>query len=182
MAMSDDLEELTLSSQTVFEGKILTLRVDQVRLNDGTEATREIIGHAPAVAILPIQSDNTLIFVRQFRQATKQVLLEVPAGVVDSNEAPLAAAKRELKEETGFTASEWIPLNGAYMAPGFCEEFIHIFAAKGLAAGDTDWDSDERIQLAPLSVAIVDEMIRNGDLKDAKSILAVLLAERMGCL
>jgi len=180
--MVESLEEVTLSSNTIFEGKIVTLRVDRVRLGDGVEADREIVGHAAAVAVLPVLAEGNLVFVRQFRLATKQVLLEVPAGILNPDEDPLVAAKRELKEETGFTASEWTSLNGAYMTPGFCEEFIHIFLAKGLQAGESNWDPDERLAPCSFPVSEVDAMIKSGELKDAKSIIAVLLAEKLGLL
>jgi ADP-ribose pyrophosphatase len=137
---------------------------------------REIVEHAPVVAIVPIDEDGDVILVRQYRLAAEEGLLEVPAGLVDEGEDLEAAAQRELQEETGYRADELRRLGGFFVSPGFCTEFIHIFLATGLIESSLDGDEDEDIvvERVPLREAV--HLVRSGGIKDAKSVAGILLA------
>lgn len=171
------LQETLLQSETLYEGRILNLRVDEVTTPAGNTAKRECIEHAPAVTILPFEPPDTLYLIRQYRHATGEVLIEAPAGCIDASEAPLVAAKRELREETGFVARQWHPLCEAYMAPGFCDEYMTFFLATSLTKGATHFDEDETIELFSLSVIEMESYIRDGKIRDAKTLLAYAYAK-----
>ena len=138
--------EKTIKSTIIFEGRAVNLRVDTVEGPRGV-TTREIIDHLPAVTILPFKEPSTLYLIHQFRKAVDQVLIEVPAGCIEHNEDPKQAAHRELQEETGFRASSMNKLGEMYMAPGFCNEYMHIYVAEGLSEGDSSFDEDEWMEL-----------------------------------
>ncbi|MBT5856615.1 NUDIX hydrolase [bacterium] len=174
---SRDLRETTMSTTRLYEGRILNLRTDTVTLPDGNEGQREIVEHVPAVTIIPFIRPNKIILIKQWRQATEQVLLEAPAGCMDPGEDPLIAAKRELREETGYDAKNWIKLSAAYMAPGFCDEYMHFYLAEGLTMGATDMDSDEFIDTEEWTIEDLDAKIQNHEINDAKTLLGLLLAK-----
>jgi len=152
----------------------LNLRVDTVLLPDGRTATREVVEHSGAVVVAALNEAAEVIMVRQFRHPVEQVLLELPAGTIDAGEEPLACAKRELLEETGYEAEEWISLYRFFSTPGFSTEEMHLFLAAGLRKGKQHTDEDEFIEVvtAPLNRAL--EMIERGDVCDAKSIVGLL--------
>ena len=112
------------------KGHGLPVKKDVVELDNGRSYSRDVVEHGPAVVVLPINQDGKLLLIRQFRYAIKDYLLEAPAGAIDIDEAPLDAAKRELQEETGYVAKDWLYCGGMYLAPGFCNEFMHFFCAK----------------------------------------------------
>lgn len=169
--------DVTLRSETVHEGKLLTVRVDTVRLPSGNERGREVVVHPGAIALVPLLDDGRVVLVRQWRHAVGQVLLEVPAGTREPGEDPAATAARELAEETGYTAREIVPLGAFFTAPGFCTENIHVYLATGLTAGDATPEDDEGITLAHLPLADLPAAIARGDIRDAKSIAAVAMAQ-----
>ena len=182
--MSDsELIERKLSSKAVYTGRLLHVYCDNVRLPNGNEATRDLIRHIGAVAVLPITDDGRVIIEHQFRYPVNEVLLEIPAGKLDSkDEDRLEAVKRELREETGYTASEWIELGDLYPTPAYSDEVIRLYIAKGLSKGDRELDDDEFIdvELIPLSELV--EAVMSGTIKDAKTQLAILKAARaLGC-
>ena len=182
--MSDSgLIERKLSSRAVYTGRLLHVYCDNVRLPNGNEATRDLIRHIGAVAVLPITDDGRVIIEHQFRYPVNEVLLEIPAGKLDSkDEDRLEAVKRELREETGYTASEWIELGDLYPTPAYSDEVIRLYIAKGLSKGDRELDDDEFIdvELIPLSELV--EAVMSGTIKDAKTQLAILKAARaLGC-
>jgi ADP-ribose pyrophosphatase len=164
--------EKTQSSHTIYTGRVLNLRVDTVAGPQGV-TTREIVEHAPAVTILPYDSAATIYLIHQFRKAVDEVLIEAPAGCIDPGESPIDAAHRELKEETGFVAEKCTLMGEMYMAPGFCNEYMHIFLATDLTAGPTAFDDDETMTMAPYSLTEVRAMITNGRIKDAKTVIAI---------
>ena len=163
--------EKTISSELIYKGRILDLRVDTVMGPNGP-TTREIIEHAPAVTILPYASENEIYLIHQFRKAVDEVLIEAPAGCIEPNEDTVIAAKRELQEETGFIANSITKVAEMYMAPGFCNEYMTIFLATDLTKGATNFDVDETMVLKSYSMKEIDDMIKDRKIKDAKTILA----------
>ncbi|MFA5879536.1 MAG: NUDIX hydrolase, partial [Candidatus Margulisiibacteriota bacterium] len=123
------MEEKTLSSSYIYRGKILTLRKDLVRTGAGVEATREIIEHHQAVVVIPVLENKKMVLIKQYRKAVEEILFEIPAGLLNEEEIPIEAAKRELKEETGYVADKLIPLINVYASPGFTDEYMHFFLA-----------------------------------------------------
>lgn len=170
--------ETTTSQEYLYFGHILNLRIDNVRLANGSPARREIIEHRDAVTLAPMDEKGQVLFVRQFRKAAEQELFELPAGVMEEGESPEQAARRELAEETGLTADSLIRLAGCYSSPGFSTEFMHLFVARDLRpmAGEPDDDEDITTLWIPLADALT--MIDTGELRDAKSIACLLLALR----
>lgn len=166
------MNETTIESTTIYEGRVVTLRVDTVNGPSGI-TTREIIDHVPAVTILPFNGPDDIWLIHQFRKAVDEVLIEAPAGCMEPHETPLMAAHRELKEETGGVASTMIPVGEMYMAPGFCNEFMTIFLATDLTMGKPSFDHDETMLLHHYSLTQIDDMMRRGAIKDAKTILAI---------
>jgi len=164
-------------SETVHHGKLLTVRVDTVRLPSGRETGREVVLHPGAIALVPLLDDGRVVLVRQWRHAVGRMLLEVPAGTREPDEPPERTAARELTEETGYTANRIIPLGAFFTAPGFCTEEIHAYLAVGLHAGDATPEDDEGITLAHFALADAPAAIARGDLHDAKSIAALFMAQ-----
>ena len=142
-----NLKETTLSSQMVYEGKILKVKKDQVRLPNGNTSTREIVVHNGAVCVAPIDKEGNVYLVRQYRYALSRELLELPAGKIDPGEEPQTAAVRELAEETGCTAQTWIDLGDFYPSVGYLTERIHLYCALGLKEGEQHLDPDEFLNL-----------------------------------
>ncbi|MCS6775792.1 MAG: NUDIX hydrolase [Chloroherpetonaceae bacterium] len=171
--------ETVIDSVSLYTGRVVHLRVDTVRLPDGRDAQREIVVHRGATCIVPVQSDGTVLLVRQFRLAAGRALLEIPAGTLEPGEDPLACAQRELQEETGYRAGRMQPLFQAYLAPGYSTELIHAFLATELTPVASRADPDEILQLVPISLDRIAESIRDGVLQDAKSIAALLMAQRV---
>jgi len=172
------MDERVTASRRVYEGKIVRLRIDEVTLADGINATREVVEHAAAVAIVAVAPDGRLLFVRQFRLPTGKALLEVAAGTLDGEEDPADAAQRELQEETGYRAACLTRLGGFWVAPGYCTEYIHIFLAEDLSESRLAADEDERIEVESLSLADALARIEAGEIEDAKSICGLLLYAR----
>ena len=172
--------ERVTASRRIYDGRIVNLREDSVELADAKPALREVVEHSDVVAIVPIDLDGNVLLVRQYRLPAGDVLLEVPAGGVDEGERPEDAAQRELREETGYRAERLERISGFFVSPGYCTEFIHVFLATGLteSALDADPDEDIVVERLPLSEAIA--LIDAGEIKDAKSIIGLLLAFRSG--
>ncbi|MEE8518126.1 MAG: NUDIX hydrolase [Dehalococcoidia bacterium] len=169
--------EITISTERVFQGRRINVRVDRVRLSDGTESSREIIEHPNAVVIVAVDDQRNVLFVRQYRKAPETELFELPAGVIDPGEDPPTAALRELREETGCSADRLEQIGYFYSAPGTMTEKLYAFLATGLKADPLPPDEDERIEVerVPLDRAL--EMARAGEINDAKSLASLLLAE-----
>jgi nudix-type nucleoside diphosphatase (YffH/AdpP family) len=171
--------ETVIGSESVYEGKIVHLRVDTVRLPGGKESKREIVAHKGSVCIVPIRDDGAILMVRQFRLAAGKTLLEIPAGTLEAGEEPDACAARELEEETGYRAGNLRPLFAAYLAPGYTTELIHAYLATGLTPSRTKLDADENVELVPVPREQAERMVLSGELQDAKTISAVLVALRV---
>ncbi len=164
-------------SETVHTGRLLTVRVDTVRLASGRETGREVVVHPGAIALVPLLDDGRVVLVRQWRHAVGRMLLEVPAGTREPNEPPERTASRELVEETGYRAEKIVALGPFFTAPGFCTEEIHCYLALGLRAGDATPEEDEGITLEYLPLADAAAAVARGDLHDAKSIAALAMAQ-----
>lgn len=170
-----DLMEKTLSSEPLYDGKILHLYRDQVQLPNGRQAVREIIRHVGAVCVVPLLDDGRVIMERQYRYPINQVITEIPAGKLDSpDEDPLAAAKRELREETGYEASGWLMLGQFVPAAAYCDEMISMYLARGLTAGTQKLDEDEFLNVTAIPLDQLIEQVMQGKITDAKTQTALL--------
>ena len=169
------MREHKLSSELKFDGKLIKVTYDIADVN-GKEAWREVVHHPGASAVVAIDEDNRIIMEKQFRYALNDYLLEIPAGKLDAGEDPLVCAKRELEEETGIVASEWISLGTIATSPGFCNEVIHLYVAKGLSKGEIHWDEDEYVEVERYTFDELLQRIKEEKIKDSKSLSALLLA------
>ncbi|MFC4767238.1 NUDIX domain-containing protein [Effusibacillus consociatus] len=167
------LQEPTVSTKKIFEGKIISLQIDTVTLPNGKQATREIVRHPGAVAILAITNENRVILVRQFRKACGRSLVEIPAGKLEPGEDPAECAKRELLEETGYRAENWRHLHSMFTSPGFADELIHLYVATGLTMGEQQLDADEFLDLMKADRAEVERLLATDEIADAKTITAL---------
>ena len=167
--------EKTISTKTVFEGRILDVDVLEVELEDGRRSVREIVRHGVAVAIIPQLPDGRFVFIRQFRKAMERVCFEVVAGNCDPGEEPAVSAARELKEETGYVSQSMELLGPIFPSVGYCTERIDIFFATVSEQGATFFDEDESIETIILSESEMDEMIRTNQIADAKTLAAWML-------
>jgi len=173
-----------LSSEVVFEGPLFRVLRDRLIEPGGREATRDIVRHNGSVVILAMdkakkKKDPWIVMERQYRHAAKQFLWELPAGKLEPGEDALEGAKRELEEETGYRARKWKPLAKYFASPGFLGEFMIVFAAEGLVAGDAHPEEDERIELRLVKLSEVLKMIEKGAILDGKTLTSVLLYTRL---
>ena len=169
------MQEWKLSSEMKFDGKLIQVTYDIAEVN-GKEAWREVVHHPGASAVVAIDDDGRIIMEKQFRYALNDQLVEIPAGKLDAGEDPLVCAKRELEEETGIIASEWISLGTIATSPGFCNEVIHLYVAKGLSKGEIHWDEDEYVEVERYTFDELLQRIKEEKIKDSKSLSALLLA------
>ena len=171
-----DLAEHKVSGKTIFNGKIVRLDVDQARLPDGSIATREVVYHPGGVAILALDEQNNVSLVRQFRYPFGKLLLELPAGKLDhgAEEDRLLGAKRELSEETGLEAEEWTYLGYTLASPGFCNEALHMYLARGLSRSQQHPDEDEFLDVITMPFAQLVEQVMDGTITDAKTVATTL--------
>ena len=172
------LTETTLSSEIMAQGKMLTVRYDQALLPNGTTSGREYVIHPGAVVVIALTDQGEVVLERQFRYPLKQVFIELPAGKIDPGEPVLTTGQRELLEETGYTASEWIKLGIQHPCIGYSNEVIHIYLALGLQLGAHQRDIDEAMDVFCWPFAQVMQAIEAGEITDSKTMSAMLLAER----
>jgi ADP-ribose pyrophosphatase len=159
-----------MGSKRIYEGRIINMRVDTIRLPDGRTASREVIEHRGAVAIVPLIDRQTVVMVKQYRSAAGKVLLEIPAGTREAGENLETCARRELAEETNFQATHLIKLFQSYVAPGYSSELIHVYLAHGLSHAAGKLDEDEFVEVERVRLANVPDMIARGEIEDGKSI------------
>ena len=171
-------EEKTLKSEKIYEGTIINLRRDKVTAQGGT-ASREIIEHNGGAVIAALTEDKKLVMVRQYRKPADKVMLEVPAGKIDPGEMPLEAAVRELKEETGYTASKVEFLTEFYPSVGYSEERLYLYLCTGLTPGETCFDENEAIEIEEIDLDRLFKMAMSGELDDAKTIIAILMVKAL---
>lgn len=169
-----DLTERTVESKTLFDGVIVTLKVDQAQLPDGKVATREVVEHPGGVAILALDEENNVTLVQQYRYPFHQVLLELPAGKLDAGEDHRPAAIRELSEETGLEAGELTYLGCLLASPGFCTERLHMYLARDLRKKESHPDEDEFLNVITMPFQQLLEQVMDGTVEDAKTVATVL--------
>jgi ADP-ribose pyrophosphatase len=168
-------EEPTIATENIYSGRILNLRVDTVRLPGGKTTRRELVEHAAAVALVALDAEENVLLVRQFRKPAESHLLEVPAGSVDAGEAPEVAARRELREETGFLPGNLQRLATFYITPGFSTELMYLYLATNLTPARLPADDDESIDVVRVSLAEIPELISSGGVADAKTLVGLLM-------
>ena len=171
-----DLTEKQLDSEKIYDGAIVKLFRDRVELPNGKTSFREVVRHPGGVIILPLDDEGHVHLVRQFRYAYDRVILEIPAGKLEYGEEHLSAARRELEEEIGARAEQWVPLGDIWPTPGFCDEVQHLYLARGLSFGETDPDEDEFLEQVRMPFDEVCAMAADGRLQDSKSVVALLRA------
>lgn len=167
-------EEKTLKRDTIFEGRIISLYLDEVTLPNGKTSTREIVKHPGAVAIIALTNDSKMLMVEQFRKPLERTLVEIPAGKLESGEDPAVCAKRELAEETGYSCDGLVHLTSFYTSPGFADELLHIYLATGLKKeGSLQLDEDEFVNLMEVTYEEAVKFVEEKRIYDAKTIYAV---------
>ena len=172
--MAEPQNEPTLSTRQAFEGRLIKVRVDTISLPGGRTSTREIVEHAACVCMAPILSEDVLL-VRQYRKPVEASLLEVPAGAMEPGESPQDAVIRELQEEVGHTAGTLQHLQSFYMSPGYCTAEMHAYLATDLRPAALEPDFDESIQVVRVPLSQIPDLLRSGEIRDAKSIACLLL-------
>jgi ADP-ribose pyrophosphatase len=166
--------EKTINSKLLHAGKHFSFRSDEVQLPSGKTVTRDVVDHPGAVAILPILDDGRILLVKQYRYATRKELLEIPAGTLEPGEAPDTCARRELREETGYTAGSMRRILSLYVAPGYSNEIIHIYFASQLRQGEKVMEEDEDIITEAYGLDDLLDMIERNTIEDAKTVAGVL--------
>ena len=174
-----ELYEKKLSSEQIFDGKVVKLFVDRVELPDGKEAIREIVRHPGAVCVIPVTDEGDVIMVRQYRYAFEQVMLEIPAGKLEYGEDPLDAVKRELEEESGVVAENIEYMGEIFTTVAIFDEKIHAYLATGLKFNNAHPDEDEFLEVTKIPLSTLTEMVMKGEIKDAKTQIAILKASNI---
>jgi ADP-ribose pyrophosphatase len=164
-------------SEDVYYGRAFDVQRLTMRLPDGRLRPFDLVRHNPSITVIPLTADGNFLFVRQYRIGVKGLLLELPAGVVERDEDPLEGARRELREETGMDAGEIIKIGQAYLVPGYCDEFMHYYLARGLHPAPLEQDEDEFLNLEAIPVKEAFAMAHRGEIQDAKSLAALFLVE-----
>lgn len=170
-------KEEVVHSEVLYEGRILNFRKDEVTVAGGGTASREIVEHNGAVAMVAITKENKIVMVKQYRHAMRDVVLEIPAGKIDKQEDPEKAAARELKEETGYTAAKVTFLGKMYPSVAYSEEGVFLYFCTDLTPGETNFDDDEAIDLVAYDFEEVCKMAESGQLIDSKTICGVLMVK-----
>lgn len=178
MDSSINLTEHCVSSTTIAAGSMLTVKRDEVRLPNGNLGQREYVEHPGAVIVVPMLSNGNIVLERQFRYPLKQIFVELPAGKIDGGETALIAGKRELCEETGYSAEHWTSLGVQHPCIGYSNEAIHMYFATGLTAGEYSRDADEALEIFDLPFDECMLMIQRGEITDGKTLIALLLTEK----
>lgn len=171
--------EKTMKSEKVYDGKMLNLRIDTVELPDKKYSKREIVEHPGSVCIVPINDNNEIYLVKQYRKAIDKEILEIPAGKIEIGEEPKDCAIRELKEETGLKAGNYEYVLEFYSSPGFCNEKMHLFIAKDLEEGKATPDIDEYIDIEKVKLEKLLHMVEIGEINDSKTIIGIQMVERL---
>lgn len=166
--------EKTLSSQLIYEGRAVKLRVDTVQMPGGRQTTREIVEHADCVAIIAIDADDNVLLVNQFRKPIEKELLEIPAGGIEPGEDVVDCVCRELREETGYLPRKVERLGGFYSTPGYCTEYLYLYLATDLTLSPLQAEDTESIELIRVPISQISSLITSGTICDAKSIAGLL--------
>ena len=167
-------QEVTLSSQLIYDGRAVRLRVDNVRVLGGGETSREIVEHSDCVAVIALDAEENVLLVNQFRKPVEKELLEIPAGGIEPGEDAVATVRRELREEIGYLPRKIEKLGGFYSTPGYCTEYLHLYLATDLVASPLNAEDTDSISVVRVPVSKLRSMIAGGDICDAKSIAGLL--------
>ena len=163
------------AEKEIFRGRVIRLVNRDMVLPNGRRTTFSIVEHPGAVAIVPVHANGDVVLLRQFRPSIGEEIYEIPAGTIEKGEAPLATAKREIIEETGFKARRWSKIAEFYTAPGFCTELMHVYVARNLSPATAGGDADEILKPVRLSLDAALKLVRTGKIRDAKSIAGLLI-------
>ncbi len=168
-------EEKTINSESIYQGKIIDLQVDEVTLPNGKTSKRELIKHPGAVAVIPITPEGNIIMVEQYRKALEKSIIEIPAGKLEQGEEPMNTAKRELEEETGYGCDNLEHIISFYTSPGFADEIVHLYLAENIyqIEDSRETDEDEFVELIEVSVEEAVQLIKERRIYDAKTAYAV---------
>jgi ADP-ribose pyrophosphatase len=167
-------EEKTLSSELIYEGRAVKLRLDTVETASGRKTTREIVEHSDCVAVVPIDAEGNIVLVKQYRQPVEKELVEIPAGGIEPGEDPPAAVRRELREEIGYLPRKVERLGGFYSSPGFCTEYLYLYRATDLVPSQLHAEDTDSISLVRVPISEIPGLIASGKICDAKSIAGLL--------
>ncbi|MDP6454647.1 MAG: NUDIX hydrolase [SAR202 cluster bacterium] len=165
-----------ISQKSIFDGHIVKVKVDTLALANGNRVEREIVEKSNAVVMVPIDNDDNVLLVRQWRHPADQALLEAPAGTVEGDESADDCAQRELQEEIGYASRNLRTLGGFWTTPGFCDEFMYVYLARDLVESKLPEDDDEEIQVERIPLSRIPQLIRLGEIIDAKTIAALLMS------
>nr|WP_238941786.1 NUDIX hydrolase [Bacillus sp. REN10] len=170
-----NFEEKTIHIEQIFEGRIIRLQVDDIVLPDGKMGKREIIKHPGAVAVLALTAEGKIILVEQYRKALERSIIEIPAGKLEAKEEPEVCARRELEEETGYACESMTLLQSFYTSPGFADELVHVFIAKGLVKKENarSLDEDEFVEVMEVTLTEAEQLIKEQRIFDAKTVYAI---------
>ncbi len=171
-------KEKCIESEYLYRGKVVNLRIETVQVQNGNPAKREIVEHCEGVCIAALSDKGEMYLVKQYRRPLDDFLLELPAGKKEAGEESLTCAKRELREETGFTAQTYVYLGADYVSPGFCTEKIHVYLATGLTAGEAQPDGDEFVEVYAYPLDALVDMVMDGTICDAKTAIGILKTKR----
>jgi ADP-ribose pyrophosphatase len=172
--------EKTLSSQQIYSGRAVKLRVDTVQKLNGKTTTREIVEHSDCVAVVVLDSKDKAILVRQYRKAVGKALLEIPAGGIDPGEQPIDSVRRELQEEIGYLPNKIDKLGGFYAAPGYCTEYLHLYLATYLVPSQLEAEDTDDIEVVRVPLSRIPELIASGEICDSKSVAGLLRVMSLG--
>jgi ADP-ribose pyrophosphatase len=177
--MDSHLKETRIDGETVYEGRFLKVERDRIKLPDGSTSHREYIRHPGAVVILPLLDDGRILLERQFRYPNDRVFVEFPAGKIDPGEDPLECAKRELREETGYSATNWQFVCTIHNAIAYSDEHLDLFLATGLTEGEAKLDEGEFLELFTITLPELLEQVRRGEITDVKTIIGTFWLEKI---
>jgi ADP-ribose pyrophosphatase len=169
----------SFSRQTVFAGRVIDVGVENHQMPDGRQSSFEIIRHPGGAAVLPVLPDGRVLLIRQFRPAIGEMIYEIPAGRLEPGESAQECAGRELMEEVGYSAAQIVSLGGFWSTVGFCDEYIHLFLGRDLTVTEQNLEPDEIIELCPMTFAEALEKVKDGEILDSKTLLALLLYQTL---